>query len=269
MHASVAHPNPLQLGSRRASVIFLPALMFFLLAVVTALPAHGQRGNAAANVTVRGQIIDAESGRGLPGALVQIEALDRSTFADSDGRFRLERIPPDEYSVSVQQIGYETAVKSWTISEGMPALRIELAPQPLVLEKIRVQADRFKRQRNGAAVSVRTFDRADLVGSSARDAVDFVRLRGSLIVRSCPGWMANAAPASGYQCAYVRGRFTPVTVYIDERPAFGLDELSMYRPEELFLVEMYAGGRHIRAYTTWWVERVAKEGGRTLQPFIF
>ena len=49
------------------------------------------------------------------------------------------------------------------------------------------------------------------------------------------------------------------SVYIDEFPALGgLDELGMYSPQDLYLIEVYSFGRVIRAYTYEFMERMAE-----------
>ena len=56
-------------------------------------------------------------------------------------------------------------------------------------------------------------------------------------------------------------------VWIDEAPVVGgMDYLRTVRPYELYMVEVYAGGRQIRAYTPRFMERAAKT---RLQPIAF
>ena len=46
----------------------------------------------------------------------------------------------------------------------------------------------------------------------------------------------------------------------------GMEYLSVIPPHELYLVEVYASGRHIRAYTNHFMERAAKT---RLRPMAF
>jgi hypothetical protein len=49
-------------------------------------------------------------------------------------------------------------------------------------------------------------------------------------------------------------------VIVDERPAFsGLAELELYRPQELFRVDVIAGGAVIQVYTTQYVQRMSSQ----------
>ena len=64
-----------------------------------------------------------------------------------------------------------------------------------------------------------------------------------------------------------RGEYVQPIVYIDERRAFGLDELASYPMNDIYLVESYDGGRMVRVYTTWFMQRLAR-GNLGLQNII-
>ena len=49
-------------------------------------------------------------------------------------------------------------------------------------------------------------------------------------------------------------------MYLDEVPVLGgLEYLDTFAPHELHMIEVFAGGRHIRAYTPRFMERAAKQ----------
>ena len=53
---------------------------------------------------------------------------------------------------------------------------------------------------------------------------------------------------------------SPQPTVIDFVPVIGgMDYLASFRPHELYMVEVYARGRHIRAYTPQFMERAAKQ----------
>ena len=59
-------------------------------------------------------------------------------------------------------------------------------------------------------------------------------------------------------CVLRRGSATEPRVYIDEAPIIGgLQFLGMFRPYELYLVEVYSAGLEIRAYAHWYMGRLA------------
>jgi hypothetical protein len=241
--------------TRSATVVWLVALLF----VGWSMPAYAQQPRSPSGVTVLGQVTDSESGQPIAGAVVEISELNRRVISDQNGRFRLERVRPGTYGVLIRQLGYSPLVDAWTLKTGENRITAGLRPQPIVLKGIEVQANRFERRRKTAATTVTAFERPALLATGAPTAVDFILERGGIARTTCPQY--SVAFATSTECVWVRGRAVAPTVYIDEMPAIGgLSQLSHYRPHELYMVEVYGHGRHIRAYTNWFIERVAKKG---------
>lgn len=132
-----------------------------------------------------------------------------------------------------------------------------------MLEGIQVVSNRFRRRRNAAATSVAVFERGALLSSSAQNAWQFIQDRTGITRATCWGALEM------HSCAHVRGRVRRVAVYIDDMPApGGLDHLAAYPPHDLYMVEVYGGGRHIRAYTNWYMSLAAKQRLQPM-PFVF
>ena len=206
---------------------------------------------ADAPVTLTGTVVDAASGAPLAGAAVLVEGK-RVVYSDAEGRFSVYRVPRGEGAIFVELLGYEPLVSPLDV-QGAADLVLELSANPLMLEGIEVVGDRFRRRRNAVATSVRAFERKDLVSTASFSAEEFVRTRAGLVPAPC------LVQTIGEDCAYVRGRPEPVTVYVDDaRSVGGLAHLQMYRPQDLYLVEVFSGGRQIRAYTNWYFENVTR-----------
>ena len=264
MRAASAPARRRLLSSTRCATALWVAAM---LSIGWSAPVDAQDQAKPSTVTVVGQVIDSESGQPLPGAVVEIDELNRRAVSDQDGRFRLERIKPGVYAIEIRQLGYAPLVDSWTLEAGVHNVAAGLHPRPIVLEGIRVQTDRFARRRNAVPTSVRIFDRSELLTTGASTADEFVLQRGAISRTTCP--QRSRAISFANECVWVRGRPVAPAVYIDEMPAIGgLLQLSHYRPHELYMVEVYGQGRHIRAYTQWYIERVAKSG-QTPMPLLF
>lgn len=235
-----------------------------LLASFLALPALARPADAQAPGDeprpVAGVVVDAGSGVPVPGALVALVERNHGVFTDEEGRFTLRDLRPGSHRLVVVQLGYDSLATRLVLPEGTGAVEgvvLRLEPDPVVLEGIRVVSDRLRSRRNAVAASVRAFDQRALQSAGARDALEFLRTRTNLMPAACLG------RASMGGCAYVRGRPTPVTVYIDDVHVLGgLEYLDSYRPEELYLVEVFRGGSHVRVYTTWFMEWFAKTGRR-------
>ncbi|MDX1646474.1 MAG: hypothetical protein R3304_04970 [Longimicrobiales bacterium] len=140
-------------------------------------------------------------------------------------------------------------------------LRVELTPLPVMLEGMEVVTDRLatmqtrlQRRRRATATSTRAFELERLTSSPSPDMLDFLQLESGLHTMRC------GRGGMGGLCILRRGRWTRPRVYIDEVPAIGgMEQLTMYRPQEFYLVEVYASGLQIRAYTHNFMERMARQ----------
>lgn len=197
-------------------------------------------------------VVTDESGRPLVGAFVAMGDSEWGSLTSETGRFVLPRVTPGPVMLRVELIGYETLLWSGDVAEGSaPALT--LTPKALILEGLTVVTDRFQSRRRAVASSVRWYDHDDLATSTLHSALDFVAVRAGLFRVRCSGAFTN-------ECFMVRGRPVEPRVYVDEVPVFGGTEyLASMRPHELYMVEVFGNGRHIRAYTPQFMERAAKD----------
>ena len=220
-----------------------------LLALLVATPLVAQRSDSAA-ITVRGTLVDANTGSPLVGALVW--SGDRSTLTDEAGRFALSGMRPGHGTVSFEQLGYTPISLSQVYGPDDPPLQVELEPQPVVLEGLTVMADRLKARREATGVAVRVLDQDDM-RREVGDGLDLLRRRGGMGLTACRSRRSLSA-----WCVYSRGRIVEPTLYIDDRPAFaGVEVLMLYQPAELYAVEIYRGGQHVRVYTRQYMQTIA------------
>jgi hypothetical protein len=217
------------------------------LTVLTAgiAPVHAQRsGN---RITSTGIITDLSTGTPVIGAVVEFPALRRQVLTDATGRFIMTGIRPGRHNMVVSHLGYKTLVREQTIAEG-EMLYITLEADPVMVRGIEVQVDRLDSRRRAVGVSVDAFLRNELLNTAAFSTAEFVRTR--LLMRPCANGRGN--------CIQRRGQLVPPILYIDERRAFGLEELDAYPTYDIYLVESYEGGRMIRVYTTWFMQSLAR-----------
>lgn len=198
-------------------------------------------------ITSTGVIRDFSSSTPVTGALIEFPALRRQTLTDRDGRFTVPGLRPGRHNMVVSHIGFKTLVREVIISEG-ELLYVTLEPDPIMLKGIEVQVDRLSTRRKGVGVAVEAYERKELLTSATFSAAEFVRNR--MLLRTCPSGRGS--------CVLRRGQAVPPAIYIDERRAFGLDELEAYPTYDIYLVETYDGGRMIRVYTTWFMQNLAR-----------
>lgn len=228
-----------------------------VLLLLTLGVACGARGAAAQErsneILVVGQVVDREERSPVGGALVRLIDRDTHLLTDSLGYFRFPAAIGSELRVEASRLGYgrnEGTVR--VLREGDPFL-IPLTPKPVVLEGIEVLASRLETLRNSTGVSVRALEQRELETAVVASTLSLLQERGDLSVQPCSVNSLNS-------CALVRGRNWRPIVYIDGiiAPA-SLDQLSFYKPYDLYSVEVFAGGMQIHAYTKQYIERVGPE----------
>lgn len=232
-----------------------------LVAVAVALVARSAFAQEHATVDgvfdLRGTVVD-QQGQPLVGAFVALADSEWGSLTDEKGRFRIPDLRAGRVELTAEQIGYATLTWRGDVTVESGPLVLAMEAKAIMLEGLNVVTDRFRSRRNSTATAVTLLDREDLVTATQPTVVDFVRSRAGLAAYRCPG-LANSS-----LCFMSRGRIVEPRVYIDEMPVIGgLDYLESFRPHELYMVEVYARGRHIRAYTTQFMERAAQQ---RLQP---
>jgi hypothetical protein len=231
-----------------ASPAFSAGLLFVALAIPSSV------AEAQDRVELRGRIVEMGSSRPLAAAEVFLPDEDRFVLSNENGDFEIGGLKPGVYRLQVEQLGYRTHEGRLMVGTGEP-VRIELWPDPVVLEGLTAQVDRLRRRRDALAHSVNTLDRTHI--SEALSIESAIRTAGEVLVQCGSG--------ADY-CLWRRGQPVPPIVFIDERPAFGLEELRSYPVEAIQLVEVI-GHRMIRAYTVDFMERLAL-GKASLTPVL-
>jgi hypothetical protein len=238
-----------------------------LLLAVSALPAASQAPRPR-SVRVAGVVVDSASGKPVGGARVDMGRAGMA-LTDARGRFALGHVAAGTQALMVRALGYEGAVAEVQVAPTMEPVRIAVSPNPVMLQAITVQADRLRARRNAAPVSVRVLDQSAFAAAAGLNARDFILERSTLSGAPCTSTYGVSRRYGSDRCVWMRGSATAAAVYIDEHPAIaGLDELAVYQPDEIYMAEIYDGGRQIRVYTKWFIQRAAR-GHLNPEPFVF
>jgi len=237
-------------------------LFGFTLALSTAATARAQEARTD-RAAVRGVVVDDKTGTPLVGAYIGIQNRVTRTFTDEHGRFLLRDLPAGPVELMVEQLGYEAWSEVRTLEAGATAeIRIGITPDPVILPKIEVYADRLRARRNALATSVRAYDSAQLTASPAFNAMEFVQGRAVMPVR-CP-----ASIVATY-CILRRGQVMAPRIYVDDVPyPPGLETLQLFETFDVWFIEVLSAGAQIRLYTKAFAERLAL-GKERMFPVIF
>ena len=119
---------------RTASKLLRPMVGASLMIVVL-LPFH------RAHASIRGVVTDEESGAPLPGAVISLLDLDRSTLADADGRYVLLEVPAGPQHVGVRRVGYAVRTFHALVPRGGTIeINVALRPEPIRMRSVDVRS---------------------------------------------------------------------------------------------------------------------------------
>lgn len=212
-----------------------------------------------------GTVRDVSTGASIDSVLIVLPGLRVTAYTDTAGAFTLANVPEGTHQWAVIRLGYVPLNQEMEVRDG-DHFNIGVMPRPVELEGLTVTgdlADRLLlRRRRAAGRSVRRIEAAELASPGAATAAQLVRSRG--FITACPAQTALSTLAT--ECVLSRGRYQPVTVFIDEDRAMGgLTQLSAYLSMELHSVELWDHGTVVRVYTRAFISRLA-QGRARLRP---
>ncbi|MBI4521035.1 MAG: carboxypeptidase-like regulatory domain-containing protein, partial [Gemmatimonadetes bacterium] len=129
----------------------------------------------SASVTLTGVVLDASTGAGLSWASLGLRGERNRAAADARGAFRLPRVRTGSYLLLAERLGYKSLYVPVRVTAPPRPIRIQLEPDPVVLEGLTVVYSRFRSRRNAYPRVVRDYGEDRLTRTAARDVVDFLR----------------------------------------------------------------------------------------------
>ena len=106
--------------------------------VLVSNPDEKGRTEAAPRTSLKGYVLDAETGERLPGAHVYLTQLKAGTTTNQDGYFVLSGLPPEDYAVRISYLGYRSVDTLLTAGGG--PVRLALAGTSIQSEGVVVEA---------------------------------------------------------------------------------------------------------------------------------
>ncbi|TVP49828.1 MAG: TonB-dependent receptor [Gemmatimonadales bacterium] len=194
---------------------------------------HGQEPDVREESSVRGTVVDASSGRGIPAAFVEFVdqggLVRASATTGEDGAFLLSRVPRGEFRLRVSSLGYARTTTAAARLEAGEALTlvVRVSPSALVLAPLEVTASvrvtspvlesfyaRAERGFGGVFLTRADIERA----GPTRGVSDLVAgLTGVYLdSRPAPGLPAGVFLSEGHSGS--AGRPCPVQVFLDGVP---------------------------------------------------
>src|SRR5262245_11511256 len=104
-------------------------------AVLLSVCAHAQR------YAVYGTVRDSKNQEFSVGATLQLEGLSFYTTTDGAGRFRFDRVPAGEYTITLRSLGYTTRTEQVSVTADQ-ALTLSLDPSYTLTDEVVVLSTR-------------------------------------------------------------------------------------------------------------------------------
>lgn len=226
-------------ANSRAAALAVAALIA-AAALLAAAPVHAQQRAPDPGPIVVVQ--DALTLEGVPGAEVLVPGL--GTFhADGEGRIVLPPGTGAEVRLVVTALGYAASDARHAAAPGAE-ITVRLDPDPALLGRIDIVADRLDYRRDRTSGPVRVMDARQLANLGAGGLETHVR--------AMVGGLGPCASASG-GCGG-----DPAVVLLDDWLfPFRLGELNGFSPADLYALEVYPRLSVVRVYTRDFIARAA------------
>ncbi len=78
------------------------------------------------SLTIKGRVVDVETGETLTGVKIDIESLGKTVYSDFDGNFEIEDVKPGEYNLVASLISYNKSLVEKIELDHNQELNIEL-----------------------------------------------------------------------------------------------------------------------------------------------
>lgn len=141
--------RPIRFETRARAL--LTTLLAAALGLAVPVSAAAQQG------AVAGRVTEETGTRGIEGAQVFITGTSLGALTDAQGRYRIERVPAGSVEVQVRYIGYQTAVRTVTVTAGQTTTAdFTLAVQALGVDELVVTAvgDQRRRELGNAVAAI-------------------------------------------------------------------------------------------------------------------
>ena len=209
--------NALERCLARNRGVALRGVAALLTLITTPLVSLAGAQATTGTAVISGQVDDARSSQGVPGATVTLEGTRLGAVTGEDGRFRITNVPAGNFTVRVRRIGYASAMKPVTVEAGGSAtVRFSLTAAVASLDQIVVTGTAGGEQRRSIGNAVTTINADEAVSKSAAQNVS------SLIGARAPGVII--APSTGRLGAgpsiQIRGRNS---IGLDNSPLLYVD----------------------------------------------
>jgi len=240
----VAPPHPVTRGASCGAPLLLGALVLF---VVPHLPPAAASAQAGPTASLGGIVVEATTGRPLPGATVVLPRIARTGTADAAGRFIVYDVPAGRQRLLVAYRGHEAPERTIDLAADRHtdvriALRVPTDIGPPAGDVVPLPALAVRVERPAPGGKLGPFHRRREAGRGAfitqAEILERDPSQLSDMLRAVVGLRVSGSSGFGATLSTVRG--CGLRVFIDGVPApgFRVDDMP---PQDVAGVEIYRG----------------------------
>jgi hypothetical protein len=104
--------------------LIVSAVLF--AALINSSIAGNEGGKVPKTVSISGTVTDKISQEAIAGALIKVEGTDIEVYTDLDGKFAINQIVPDTYTIKCSMISYSDGEEEIKIEQTTKSLEIQL-----------------------------------------------------------------------------------------------------------------------------------------------
>jgi hypothetical protein len=201
---------------------------------------------------VLGRLTDRESGQTIDGAVVRLKGTDYETLTSATGRFLFPEVPPGDYLLETEHIGYGTQTRPISVGAQIVDVDAELSQVPIELEGLTVtvrarplalnQAGYFERRDRLSGVG-RFYEQEELVSRSQVSLATAVAqtLGVRVVTRDGVSRLASTRGRTGFdgRPCFLRLIVDGTLRSKDDREVDALWNLETFLPTQVAAVEIY------------------------------
>jgi outer membrane receptor protein involved in Fe transport len=118
---------------------------------------------AQSDVTIKGRVLDRETGQGLPGTNILLEGTFLGGLSDVDGRFQIVHVPEGRYVIRASYIGYASKSVPLLVERSKAnVVEILLEPSAIQLNQVVITGSRQPETLAKAAASINVLGKEDI-----------------------------------------------------------------------------------------------------------
>ncbi len=107
----------------------IPPILFFILVTLTGY----------AQSIIKGRVVNATTGAGIPGSSIFISNTSKGTVSDGSGFFQLDNVPAGKHELVISSVGYTTVTYSFNDAQLPLQLKVELTVKVKELQNVVVE----------------------------------------------------------------------------------------------------------------------------------